>query len=948
MVGWFKKIGAGGFTASLLLIGSAAGAQPLALAVGPKVTSPKAFFGHNIGDDYFLANYTQADAYWRKLDGESDRMKLVSIGKSAEGREQWMAIITSPENQRKLQKYKDIARRLALAENLSDAQAKALAAEGKAVVWIDGGLHANEVSGSHQLIELIYQMVSGEDPETRRILNDVILLAVQANPDGQELVADWYMRKSDETRRAYNDLPRLYEKYAGHDNNRDSFMNNLPETANMSRVLFREWYPQIMYNHHQTGPAGTVLFAPPFRDPFNYVYDPLIPLSLDLVGGAMHTRFASEGKPGATMTEGAGFSTWFNGGLRTTTYFHNMIGLLTEIGGSPTPGEIAFVPDRQLPNATLPYPVPPQKWHFRQTIDYEMTANRAVLDIASRYREMFLYNIYQMGRNAIAKGNTDSWTTYPGRLDQVKAAIARDLPPPPSEELSGVGAGYFSKGYPLKYYEMLHKPEWRDPRGYILSADQPDFLTATKFVNALIKTGITVHQATAPFSVGSRSYPAGSYVIKTAQAFRPHVLDMFEPQDHPNDFLYPGGPPKPPYDNAGWTLAYQMGIQYDRVLEGFDGPFVKVNDLLPPPAGKVSGPVEATGFVFSHQLNDSFVAINELLAAGEAVYWLKGPWQIGEKLYPAGSFYVAGGIATRARLQDLARRVGVSFEGIQVEPPPATFRLKPLRIGLWDRYGGSMSSGWIRWIFEQYKFPYQRVYAQELDAGNLRGKYDVLVFPDGAIPMADKGEGDLESRYLRQPPAEEVPEEYRPTLGRLTVAKTVPQLRDFLEKGGTILTIGSSTNLGYHLGLPIENALVEQKGDGSPKPLPTSKFYLPGSILQATVDNSLPIAQGLPQQVDVFFNNSPAFRLKPGASGSLLPVARYTSAQPLRSGWAWGQQYLKDTVAIIEAPVGRGKLLLFGPEIVNRAQPHGTFKFLFNGLYSGTAGPAALGATISP
>ncbi|HEY8551169.1 MAG TPA: M14 metallopeptidase family protein, partial [Vicinamibacterales bacterium] len=385
-----------------------------------RITTPKEQFGFNIGDDYQLANYQQLMEYWKKLDRESDRMTLEEIGRTAEGRPQLMAIVTAPENHRRLDRYKEISRRLALAEGLTEEQARALAEEGKAVVWIDGGLHATEVLGAQQLIEMVYQMVSRTDAETMRFLRDVIILFVHANPDGHDLVADWYMREKDVTKRTFATIPRLYQKYIGHDNNRDSYMSTQPETTNMNRILFREWFPQIMYNHHQTGPTGTVLFAPPFRDPFNYVFDPLIPLGIDLVGAAMHNRFAAEGKPGATMRRGANYSTWWNGGLRTTVYYHNMIGLLTETIGHPTPMEIPFVPTRNLPSGDLPYPITPQKWHFRQSIEYSVTANRAVLDVASRHREQFLYNIYLMGKRSIDRGNTDTWTMYPSRVAKVQ------------------------------------------------------------------------------------------------------------------------------------------------------------------------------------------------------------------------------------------------------------------------------------------------------------------------------------------------------------------------------------------------------------------------------------------------------------------------------------------------------------------------------------------------
>ncbi len=336
-------------------------APSVAVRAQTQITTPKEQFGFNIGDDYHLANYTQLTEYWRKLERESPRMVLVEIGKTAEGRPQLMAIITSPENHRNLARYKEISRRLALAEGLTDDQARELASEGRSIVWIDGGLHATEVLGAHQLMETVYQMVSRNDRETMRFLDDNILLAAHANPDGMELVSNWYMREPEPTKRRSGGIPRLYQKYIGHDNNRDSYMVTQPETENMSRVMYRDWYPQVMYNHHQTGPAGTVMFAPPFRDPFNYVYDPLIPLGIEAVGTAIHSRLVAEGKAGSTMRSGASYSTWFNGNLRTVGYFHNQIGMLTETIGNPTPVRIPFLPQKQLPHGDLPSPIEPQE-----------------------------------------------------------------------------------------------------------------------------------------------------------------------------------------------------------------------------------------------------------------------------------------------------------------------------------------------------------------------------------------------------------------------------------------------------------------------------------------------------------------------------------------------------------------------------------------------------------
>ncbi|MEK6283263.1 MAG: M14 metallopeptidase family protein [Acidobacteriota bacterium] len=914
------------------------------------ITSPKTQFGFSLGDDYHLANYVQLTDYWKKLAQQSDRMKLVEIGKTAEGRPILMAIITSPENHKKLDRYKEISRRLALAEGLTDEQARALAAEGKAVVWIDGGLHANEVLGAQQLMELVYQMVSRNDPETLRFLKDDILLAVCVNPDGLDLVSNWYMREPEPTKRLTSGVPRLYQKYIGHDNNRDFYMTSQPETEAINRIFYHEWFPQIVYNHHQTGPAGTVLFAPPFRDPFNYYHDPLVPLGLDLVGAAMHNRFAAEGKPGATMRSGAPYSTWWNGGLRTTTGFHNMIGLLTETIGNPTPMEIPFLPNKMLPKGDQAYPIAPQKWRFRQSVDYSITANRAVLDVASKHREDFLFNIYRMGKNSIERGSRDNWTIRPKMLAEVQAAIAKDAPAQgdgPARraadapgDAGDTGGPASRRGVAIKYYEMLRNPKDRDPRGYVIPSDQPDFLTATKFVNALIKNGIVIQRATAPFQVAGKSYPAGSFVIKTDQAFRPHVLDMFEPQDHPDDIPYPGGPPTPPYDSAGWTLAYQMGVVFDRFLEGFDGPFEKVNGLAKPPPGKIgvlSACPPVAGFLLSHQVNDSFIAINRLLAAGEDVYWLRQPLSANGKTYGPGTIYVSNKSSALPIMQKLAQEFGLNFEGLSAKPQGEALKLKPLRIGLWDRYGGSMPSGWTRFLLEKFEFPFTVVYPATLDAGDLASKFDVLIFVTGGIPARDARE-PVENPANAIPAAERIPAEYRDRLGNVTVAKTVPQLRRFLEGGGTIISVGTSTTLAYHAGLPIASALTEKLPDGTERALAREKLYIPGSILQVRVDNTNPVAYGINERLDVFFDNSPVFRLRPEAAlRGVKPVAWFDTDKPLRSGWAWGQKYLQDGVAIVDAPVGKGRLLLFGPEITFRAQPHGTFKFLFNGIYYGGA-----------
>ncbi len=386
-----------------------------------KITTPKEQFGHNIGDDYQLVNYTQETEYLQKLAKESDRMKLVDIGLTAEGRHQYMAIISSPENMKNLEHYREINQKLALAKGLTDDQAQTLAEEGRAVVWIDGGLHASETVGAQQLVETIYELNAKTDPETMRFLHDDIVLCTFANPDGMELVSNWYMRNPDPTKRLLDGVPRLWQKYIGHDDNRDFFASNQPETTNVNRILSRVWYPEIVYNHHQAGPAGTVIFMPPFRDPNSYFYDPLIPLGIEAVGTSMHQRLVEEGKPGSTSRSGAPYSTWFNGSLRTVSYFHNEIGLLTEIIGNPTPEPLPLLVTEQLPRNDLVDPIKPQLWHYASSIAYEQTNNRAVLDYASRERTHLLYNFYLMGKDSVQNGSEDHWTVTPKRIEALEA-----------------------------------------------------------------------------------------------------------------------------------------------------------------------------------------------------------------------------------------------------------------------------------------------------------------------------------------------------------------------------------------------------------------------------------------------------------------------------------------------------------------------------------------------
>lgn len=884
--------------------------------MGQKIPTPEEHFGFGMGQDYHISNYTQTEAYFKKVAGISDRAQLVSIGKTEEGREQWMMIVTSPENHKNLDRFKEISVKMARAEELSEQEARDLAEEGKAVIWIDGGLHSTETVGIHQLTETIYQILSRDDKENQRILDNVVTLFVHANPDGHEKIGNWYMRNPEPEKRSLSGLPVLYQKYIGHDNNRDFYIQNMKESTNLGYQLFVEWIPQVMYNHHQRGPAGSVLAGPPYRDPFNYVFDPMMVTGIDAVGAAMYNRLNAENKPGFTRMNGSTFSTWYNGGLRTTTHYHNIIGILTEIIGGPNPESIPLVPDRLIPNANTPFPVTPQEtWRFQQSIDYSVSMNYAVLDYAARNKDHLLYNMFSMAKGSTQRGNEDYWTPFPKKVEAIKTAFAESQ----KDNSRGGNARW---GIPSVFYDSVYRaPEKRDPRGFIIPSDQKDFASAVKFVNALIKTGIRIEKATADFTVKGKRYPKGSYVVKTDQAFRPHVIDMFEPQDYPNDFQYPGGPPIRPYDAAGWTLAYQMNVDFDRILEGFEGPFETLA------YGVLESPAPTTlkesknGYLISSVHNDAFAIVNELMKKGLKV------GRITEAIagMPVGSFYVpANGYKV---LADYGKQFGLPIAEAKAEPKAINF-IKPSRVALYDYYGGSMPSGWVRWILEQYNFDFQLIFPKEIDNGNLNAKYDAILFISGGIPSVGSTGGS------RGPDEAGIPAEYRHMVGSLSTEKSIPQLKAFMENGGKVVTVGAASILAYHMDLPVRNALVEIQSDGSERPLASEKYYVPGSVLQTRINSNLAATYGMDEYAFVLFNNNPVFKFKPEAKLQGLEILSWFDSQtPLRSGWAWGEAYLEDGITGFSAPVGKGSLIVYTPEITYRAQSHGTFKLLFNHLY---------------
>jgi hypothetical protein len=868
-----------------------------------QVPDPKDFFGHEVGADYKLINYTGMVRYFRAVEAASDRMKLVDIGPTSYGQRMWMSVITSPKNHARLARLKEISYAMAHPGDMSRAQAAALADEGCAVIWIDAGLHATETIAGQNILELVWQMNSRDDAETQRILDNVVLLATPVNPDGYELVANAYMAtRSTQT-------PVLYQRYVGHDNNRDFYALNQLEARNISDVFYRGWCPQVMYNHHQTAPRNTIIYTPPFRDPFNYQIDPLVVRGIEIVSAHMNHRFALEDKPGVISRSGASYSAWWNGGLRSTTYFHNMIGILTESFGRPEPTRITQTLSRRLPYHDYPQPVGSQVWHARQTIEYLQTANFAMLDYGARFGDDLLMGMFTMASRAITNGRKDHWTVTPRLVAEAKR---RDDD------------------------SVFSDPEWRDPRAYVLPADQPDWSAATRLVRTLWRGGVDVMVAGEAFPMDGRVMPAGSYVIRCDQPYRAHALDMLEPQWHPDDMR--DGKPIPPYDAAGWTLSMQMDVQVERSYGDLRGPF-ELLEALPAYASRelpVADRDDSYWRVSAQDLH-AVVAVNRLLKAGCDV-----------RVDARGHYLVPADPRARGVLGAAARELGVRAEAARGEL--AGERVKAVRVGLFDVYGGHMATGWDRWLLEQFEFDVETVWGARVQEGDLRRDFDVLIFHTG-MP----GPRDLErARRRRSPPDFEKLRGALPPFEdwsdlearavRLTGDKALPAIREFVEQGGTLLALGREVDkVIRHFDLPVKvgTHVADPDAEGGERRTTREEYYVPGSLLAIDVDTSHPLARGASREMAAMLYRSATILEVPEPSPGVDVVATYRSEDTLLSGWAIGTERLAGKAGVVTARVGDGRVVLYGIDATYRGQPLGTAKMFFQGIL--TAGEAGAG-----
>ena len=889
-----------------------------ALNANAQLESPEDMFGFRPGDDYKLASYEQMEAYYRQLAANSDRVMLREIGRSVLDRPLFLLTISAPENLANLDRYRTISEQLARAR-VDEETAETMAVEGKAVVWIDAGLHATEVAHAQMAPQLAHRVATEESAEMNAIRENVIFLLMPGmNPDGLEIVRKWYASQLD-TPFEQTSPPELYHHYVGHDNNRDFFMNNMPESKAVAKILYNEWYPQIVYNQHQSSPGYARIVIPPYSDPLNPNIHPGVTNGLNEIGSAMGTRFALEKMPGAISD--VGFSMWWNGGMRTVPYFHNMIGILTETGhasaspriydpkifpktqaarangggvGVTVDEEVSGVPDARV---LYSYPYEGGESHFSEPVNYMITGSIAVLRAASDSRLKWLSNIYQMGRDAIEAGQEGT-------------------------------------------------------RFYVIPGDQRNFDEAINLVNVLLEGGIEIDRATESFRAGGRRYPAGSWIISAAQAFRPYVVDLLDEQTYPDTRLDPSGDIRPPYDIAGWTLPMQMAVEVDRLGDAPDVDSEPVNELVSPSPGSIDGNADY-GYALGRETNAAVTVANSLMDAGDRVYVATEESGVGA----AGTFIIEAGDGTADRVTTLAELHGVSFRGLRREPDSAKSVLRRPVVGLYKSYVAAMDEGWTRWVLETHGFDVVSLHDSDIRSETL-ASLDAIVLPhpDGRVFFRD----DVSEMLNGHSPGS-MPDEYTGGMG----LEGALALRQFAENGGTILAFGSAVDFAIgQLGVPIRDVV----GSAS-----RSDFSIPGSLLRATVDTSDPLAWGMTADVSLNFVNGSAFDVlgQDGCADDLLnqrncrqvlrgdlPLKTFESEprfesivsfgeidtesedesmhEILMSGWALGTEHISGKSALARVPLGEGEVIVYGFRPQFRGQPRGTYKLMFNALLNAT------------
>ena len=843
-----------------------------------QVTSPEAFFGFQLGCDRKIASWDKIVAYLRLLEQESDCLQVIDMGLSTEGHPFLLTIVSSPQNLANLARLQAVNAKISDARGLSENAAQSLLGEGKAVICQSMGIHATEIGATQMASELAYDLLTKTDEETQRILDNVIFLMFPClNPDGLVMTVDWYNKYLD-TEYEGCALPWLYQKYSGHDNNRDAFMLNLVESQYVAKILFEEWHPQVFQDHHEMGRYGARLYLAPYCEPIHPHADPLVWREISWYGAHMAYRLEEADKTG--VLNAAQFPAWSHLGFHWIGNYHNIASILTESAGTKlaTPlyihknqlqaqgGSLRAFPHYK-PQTNFPHPWQGGWWRLRDIVEQQKVSAWGLLDLAARHKDTILSNAYLKAKRQTERG---------------------------------------AKG---------------KPSAYLIRSIQHDPLTVVDLINKLLKQGIDIQKATQEFTVNGLTYPIGTYAIFLNQPKMGIIKTLLGQTFFPDDAWTrtQDGTPNAPYDTATDTIAEFMGVNVEPVdaLTCDDSIFALLT-TAENLTGRLVGESEF-GYIFDGRLNESFKHVNLLLGQGVKVIRVDGAVKVGDTQFPPGAFVVFA--ESKERLEGFTLNSGGTFYALEGELLVAQHEVEQLRVGMYQRYGGgNMDEGWTRLTLEQFGFPYQTLKDDDIKVGDLNQRLDVIILPSDTTDMV-VGKTEEDESDEEESKEFDVPPEYRSGIGK----EGVKAIKQFVEEGGTLLALNEACEFAIEqLDLQVSNT---RKGESS------QTFFCPGSTLKASVDTNHPLGYGMPDETLILFWNSPAFEiLQSRFSERYELVVEYPEKDILQSGWLVGEDQLVERAAMVSAQYGAGRVILFGFRPQFRAQTRGTFKLFFNTL----------------
>jgi len=828
-------------------------------SAAPSIPAPEQYFGFRIGSDGRLATFDKMLPYFQLIADRSPKVNYEEVGKTTEGNPYSMLTISSKKNLDNLDRLVEINDRLADPRGLSPTDAEALAREGKPFYYVQAGIHSNEVGNSQAMLEIAHRLATENSPYINNILDKAVILMVPAqNPDGLKLVNDYFTATAGTNyARTY---PDLYQKYTGHDDNRDWFMFTQAESKLMVSIQ-NKYHPQAFQDAHQAGTGAPRMFTPPYLSPYDPNIDPITVQQTNDMGMAMQRGMTSAGMKGVGWAQSYDYWT----PSRQYQVYHGAARLLTEaasVSNLAYPQVGAGPLGQQESDINFIEPYDSNTWTLRQIVDYTSQTFYSGVDELANDGYNWLKDFYKVG---------------------VKATTRTDA------------------------YAYVIPAGQRDPQ-------------AVKDTLDILQTGaVEIRQAQADFTANGKQYPKGSYVVYMAQPYSGFAKTLLEVQHYPQLLQYPGGPPQRPYDVTAQTLPMLLGFQADLVATQFSVATKLLDKITPAPVTMPEAPGEGGAYVLGPESYGVYQIVTRLQAQGVPTFRAAAEFTDAGRTFPAGTFIVPPTGPAKQVLTNQSKATGIPVFAIADVPAIDGVQLKEgTRIGLL-KPPNNIPSGWLMWMFDQYKVKYSVVKADEYQ--NLAGKYDAILMPDG-VSKNSIVNGLNPANY---------PPEWAWAYGVGETGWT--QLRDFVTNGGTLVSVGSAAGTAQELfDLPLESVL----------PSSSSVFYGPGSLLSQEIDSADPTAWGMPENNPVWFEGDRAYRITDPAKYPFHVVGKYPdSGEQLQSGWLIGGEYLNGAVNTVSWQVGKGSVVTFGNQSAFRTWNRSEQKMIFNALYNGPAAKLA-------